>query len=180
MNRIISVSSSQGIPAHYRPTPIGLLLEYHNLGRPLDSYEKARLLVGMCMDNRKRLRLPDNFAYIIRTGGGNLRYNEFHVSYAIAIAGVEGIALIGHGDCAMVGLASRKELFVTGLVERCGWDPEAAEAHFVSFAPMFEIGNEFDFVLAEARRLRARYPRIPVAPMLYRMEDGLLYLIEEQ
>jgi len=49
-------------------------LEYHNLGRPLDSYEKARLLVGMCMENRKRLRVPDNFAHIMRTGGGNLRY----------------------------------------------------------------------------------------------------------
>lgn len=146
----------------------------------MDSYEKARLLVGMCMDNRKRLRVPDNFAYIIRTGGGNLRYNEFQVSYAIAIAGVEGIALIGHDDCAMVGLASKRELFVTGLVERDGWDREAAEAQFVSFAPMFEIGDEFNFVLAEARRLRARYPRIPVAPMPYRMEDGRPYLIEEQ
>jgi len=155
-------------------------LEYHNLGRPLDSYEKARLLVGMCMDNRKRLRVPDNFAYIIRTGGGNLRYSEFQVSYAIAVAGVEGIALIGHDDCAMVGLASKRELFVKGLVERGGWDRGAAEAHFVSFAPIFEIGDEVDFVLAEARRLRARYPRIPVAPMLYRMEDGLLYIVEGQ
>ena len=34
----------------------------------------------MCMDNRKQLRLPDNFAYILRTGGGNIRYSEFKIS----------------------------------------------------------------------------------------------------
>ena len=47
------------------------------------------------------------------------------------------------------------------------------------FAPMFEIGNEVDFVLSEAKRLRLRYPKIVVAPMLYRVEDNLLCLIKE-
>jgi carbonic anhydrase len=28
-----------------------------------------------------------------------------------------------------------------------GWQPQAAEEHFHGFAPMFEIGNEIDFVL---------------------------------
>src|SRR5690349_20749969 len=63
--------------------PIGKLLEYHNLDRPFDVYPSAQLLVGMCMDHRKHLHMPDNFAYIIRTGGANLRYSEFKVSYAI-------------------------------------------------------------------------------------------------
>ncbi|MDI6768869.1 MAG: hypothetical protein QMD04_04260 [Anaerolineales bacterium] len=44
---------------------------------------------------------------------------------------------------------------------------------------MFEIGNEVDFVLSEAKRLRLRYPGIQVAPLLYRIEDGLLYLLRE-
>jgi carbonic anhydrase len=44
------------------------LLEYHNLGRALDVCTKAQLLIGMCMDNRKHLRIPDNFAFIIRAG----------------------------------------------------------------------------------------------------------------
>ena len=39
----------------------------------------------MCMDNRKHLHIPDNFAFIIRSGGANLRYSEFKVSYAIAV-----------------------------------------------------------------------------------------------
>ncbi len=36
-----------------------------------DPYVRARLLIGMCMDNRKVLRTPDNFAYVIRGGGAN-------------------------------------------------------------------------------------------------------------
>jgi len=66
----------------------------------------------MCMDNRKHLHMPDNFAFIIRTGGANLRYSEFKVSYAIAVGGVRHIALIGHSKCGMVNLAARKEAFV--------------------------------------------------------------------
>ena len=33
------------------------------------------------------------------------------------------------------------------------------------FAPMFEIGNEVDFVMSEVKRLRLRYPGVLVAPM---------------
>lgn len=164
----------------YRDTPIGRLLEYHNLGRALDAYQRAELLVGMCMDNRKHLRIPDNFAYIIRSGGANLRYSEFKVSYAIAVGGVKAIALIGHNQCGMVNLMARRDQFIQGLVDTAGWDREWAEEHFMHFAPMFEIGNEVDFVLSEAKRLRLRYPRIQVAPLLYLVEDNRLYLIRER
>ena len=163
----------------YRDTPIGLLMEYHNLNRPLDEYAQAQLLIGMCMDNRKHLRMPDNFAFIIRAGGANLRYSEFKVSYAIAVGGVKSIALIGHTNCGMVNLISKKDLFIQGLVESAGWEREWAEEHFIHFAPMFEIGNEVDFVLSEAKRLRLRYPRIQIAPLLYRVENNLLCLISE-
>ena len=44
---------------------------------------------------------------------------------------------------------------------------------------MFEIGSEIDFVLSETKRLRLRYPTIPVAPLCYKVEDSLLYFIEE-
>ena len=131
------------------------------------------------MDNRKHLRIPDNFAFIIRTGGGNMRYSEFKVSYAIAVGGVKYIALMGHNHCGMVNLMARKEVFVQGLVETAGWDKEWANEHFMAFAPMFEIGNEVDFVLSEAKRLRLRYPKILVAPMIYRIEDNSLNLIRE-
>jgi carbonic anhydrase len=179
MDTLKSVNSRDDIPLQYRETAIGLLLEYHNLGRPFEVYSNAELLVGMCMDNRKHLHMPDNFAFIIRSGGANLRYSEFKVSYAIGVGNVRSIALIGHNQCGMVDLISRKEQFIRGLVERAGWQPQAAEEHFHHFAPMFEIGSEIDFILSEVKRLRLRYPKIPVAPLLYRVEDNRLYLIQE-
>lgn len=179
MNRLIPISSLQDIPERYRDTPIGLLLEYQNLGRPHETYAQARLLIGMCMDNRKHLRVPDNFAFIIRAGGANLRYSEFKVSYAFSVGGVQALALIGHNQCGMVNLVARKEQFISGLVATAGWKREAAEEHFNQFAPMFEISNEIDFTLSEVQRLRLRSPAILVAPLLYRVEDNLLYLIRE-
>jgi carbonic anhydrase len=44
---------------------------------------------------------------------------------------------------------------------------------------MFEIGNEADFILSEAKRLRLEYPKILVAPLIYKVEDNLLYLLNE-
>jgi carbonic anhydrase len=179
MHLLVAVTSPQDIFEEYQQSPIGWLLEYHNLNRPLESFLKAQLLIGMCMDNRKHLRIPDNFAYIIRSGGANLKYSEFKVSYAIAVGGVFAIALIGHNQCGMVNLMARRELFIQGLVDNAGWDRGWAEEHFMHFAPMFEIGNEVDFVLSEAKRLRLRYPRIQVAPLMYQIEDNQLYLIRE-
>ncbi|MCF6303193.1 MAG: hypothetical protein L3J13_08340 [Devosiaceae bacterium] len=130
------------------------------------------------MDNRKRLRIPDHFAFIIRTGGGNLKYSQFHLSYAIAVGGVRSIALIGHNNCGMVNLMARKEDFIRGLV-KSGWKKSKAEEHFTQFAPISEIGNEVDFLLSEAKRLRLCYPNIQIAPLLYRVEDDLLNIIQE-
>ncbi|MCL4551299.1 MAG: carbonic anhydrase [Bacteroidetes bacterium] len=180
MKRLINISTSEDIFPEYRNTPIGLLLEYHNMKRQTDTYAQAQMLIGMCMDNRKHLHIPDNFAFIIRTGGANLRYSEFKVSYAIAVGNIQHIALIGHNNCGMVNLISRKDEFINGLVDKAGWDREWAEEHFMHFAPMFEIGNEIDFVTSEAKRLRLRYPKITVAPMIYKVEDNLLYLINEK
>lgn len=179
MDRIIPVKTINDIFPEYRNTPVSLLLEYHNLNRALDEHIKAQVLIGMCMDNRKHLRMPDNFAYIIRTGGANLRYSEFKVSYALAIGEVKFIILIGHNQCGMVNLVARRDQFVSGLVEHAGWSREWAEEHFMHFAPMFEIGNEIDFVLSEASRLRNRYPKIMVAPLYYKVEDNLLYQLKE-
>ena len=179
MHRLIAIRSSKDIPSAYRGKPIGRLLEYHNLSRPLDPCSQARLLIGMCMDSRKSLRIPDNFAFILRAGGANLRYSEFKVSYAIAIGGVSSIALIGHNRCGMVNIASRKAPFIRGLVERGGWTRKEAQEHFTNFSTVFEIGSETDFILSEVKRLRLRYPKVTVAPMLYSVDDNRLYLLRE-
>lgn len=177
MHRLRPVEKDSDIPSAYSASPLGDLLRFHNLGHPLRQIQQAELLIGMCMDNRKHLRIPDNFAFIIRTGGANLRYSEFKVSYAIAVGGVRAIALMGHTQCGMVNLMSRQKSFIDGLVEHAGWDREMAEQHFMHFAPMFEIGNEVDFILSEAKRLRSRYPRIEIASMIYKVEDNRLYLV---
>ena len=176
---IVPINSVEDIFPEYLGTPIERLLKYHNLGHPHDTYKHAELLIGMCMDYRKHLQIPNNFAYILRTGGGNLRYSEFKVSYAIAIGGISAIALMGHDNCGMVNLMSKKEKFVQGMVEKAGWDKQMAEDHFMHFVPMFEIGNELDFVLSEARRIRNKYPKIIVAPMFYSMSDKTLSLLKE-
>jgi carbonic anhydrase len=178
MYRLTEISTPEDIFPEYRETPLGLLLEYHNLKKPFDRYDRAQILVGMCMDNRKHLHIPDNFAYIIRSGGANLRFSEFKVSYAIGVGQVRHIALIAHNNCGMVGLASRREQFVRGLVENAGWTENQAEEHFMNYAPLFEIGNEIDFVISESKRLSARYPKLLIAPMMYKVEDNRLYLIK--
>ncbi|MEN8241362.1 MAG: carbonic anhydrase [Chloroflexota bacterium] len=179
MHKLTAVSSIEDIPREIKDTPIGLLLEYHNLKRAFNDFSQANLLIGMCMDNRKRLRIPDNFSYIIRTGGANLRYCDFQVSYAIAVGGVKAIALIGHTHCGMVNLKSQQEKFVRGLMEYAGWEKDRAEEHFLQSADKFEIGNEVNFVLSESKRLRLSYPGVQVYPMLYRVEDNLLHLIRK-
>lgn len=179
MNNLIPVTSKDDIFPEFHDTPVGLLLEYHNLNREYETYTQAQLLIGMCMDNRKHLHMPDNFAFIIRAGGANLRHSEFKVSYAIAVGGVKSIALIGHTHCGMVNLIARKEIFINGLVENAGWEQDRAEQHFNQFAPMFEIENEVEFIASETQRLRLRYPKIQVAPLLYKVEDNLLYQVQE-
>jgi len=79
MQRLVNIDQWEDIFPEYRETPIGFLLAYHNLGKPFEGYSSAQLLIGMCMDNRKHLHIPDNFAYIIRSGGlicgtANLRF----------------------------------------------------------------------------------------------------------
>jgi len=41
MNRLIPISKQEDILPEYRQTPIGLLLEYHNLDRSFENYDKA-------------------------------------------------------------------------------------------------------------------------------------------
>lgn len=180
MDELIAVKIAEDIPEIYRDTPIGRLLRYHNLGEIAPEYKTAQMLIGMCMDNRKQLKIPDNFAYILRSGGANLRDSEFKISFAVAIGGISTVALIGHNYCGMVGLASQKEAFITGLMERGGWNRQDAEEHFDRFSPIYEIGNEIDFVRSEVRRRQERYPKLLIVPLFYRVEDNKLYFLKPE
>ena len=179
MAQIVPVAFRDDILPEYRGTPVGLLLEYHNLGRAIGSATVPQMLIGMCMDSRKSLRIPNDFAFVLRTAGANMRDNEFRISYAIAVGGVRTIVLIAHTDCGMARLAQRREQFIHGLMDAAGWDEARATKHFEDSAPKFGIRDEVEFVLREAERLRQIYPRITVVPLLYRVEDDLLYQLRD-
>jgi len=179
-DRMIPVSKEDDILPAWRETPIGDLLRYHNLLASPREYRRAEILIGMCMDNRKSLRIPDNFAFILRAGGANLRRMDFKVSFAVAIGSVRAIGLIGHSDCGMVDLSARRQAFIDGLVRNGGWTAEDAEAHFDRHAAEFGISDAADFVRTETVRLRRRYPKVVVAPLFYTVEDGLLHLVREE
>ena len=66
-----------------------------------------------------------------------------------------------------------------GLTDNTGWEKEKGEENFTQFFPMFEIVIETDFVLSEARRLRGKFPKNQIVPVLYRFEDNILYLVRE-
>ncbi len=180
MTKLVEIKSKQDIFPQYQDNPIGLLLEYHNLNKAFCKYDKAQMLIGMCMDNRKNLWMPENFAFIIRSGGANLFYHEFQVSYAIAVGNLRYIALIGHNHCGMEKLDDRKNEFIKGLVKNAGWKEENALTHFESLSPFFEVGNAAEFVLSEAARLRKRYPNVVVAPLYFNVDTGHLCQIEEE
>lgn len=176
---IIKISTIADIPKEFAGTPVEQLIRYQNFAEPFEKYESAQLLVAMCMDNRKQLRIPENFAYIIRTGGANLRYSEFKVSYAVAIGKVDYIVLIAHDQCGMVNLPSKMQLFTEGLSRLDNWDEEKAREHFYNYAPMHDIGDELEFVVNESRRISQRYAGVMVIPLYYTLEDNKLSLIRE-
>jgi len=172
------VSNETDIPQYLINSPYADLFRYHNLNSDFKDYDKAQLAIVMCMDNRKQLSIPGKFAFILRTGGARVTGNEFKLSFAIGMGDIKHVALIGHTNCGMVNLTSKKEKIVKGLVENAGWSKEQAENHFISFAPFFEIENETDFVVSESYRLKEKYPKVSFVPILYRLEDNKLYLIE--
>ena len=179
MDKLIPVNKTEDILPGYRETPIGRLLEYHNLGRKFDIYKSPELLIGTCMDFRINLKIPGKFAFVIRAAGANLRNNDFPVSFAISVGNVRHMAIIGHTDCGMINLPSKRDTFIEGLVNRAGWNEEEAVNHFTQFSPKFEIGNETDFTLSQTKQLRKQYPGIQIAPLIYDVESHMLLLIKE-
>lgn len=173
----LPVQAPDDILPDYRGTPIEELLAYHNLGASFQKHPKARLLVGMCMDYRLWLRVPPDFAYVLRVGGANLRGLDFHISLAVA-NGVTAVCVIGHDQCAMSGVATRDQSFVPDLVENGGWNDRDARNHFKAHAAHADIGDVIDFVQMEAVRLSQRYPRVMVAPLVYSVAERVLYQVE--
>lgn len=180
MIKLIPVQKPDQILPKYRNTPIERLFLYHNLREKLPPTSvHAELLIGMCMDNRKDLIIPNEFAYIIRGAGANMHGNEFEISYAIAVGGVSTIALLAHTDCGMSHVSEKRNSFIRGLVERAGCDMDNAARQFDKYADIYQIGDSIKFILAETSRLQGLYPKILIAPLLYKVEDDQLEQIVE-
>ena len=176
---LVSVSGASDIFSEYHGTAIGDLLAYHNLGASHRRHTEAELVIGMCMDHRLHLRIPSNFAYVLRCAGANLGMLEFDVSFAIAIGHVRSVCLIGHDGCRIVDLASKQEAFVSGLVANGGWDRHRAEEHFARHASRYGFEDVVGFVWCEAKRLPDTYAGITVAPLVYSLDDRSLCQITD-
>src|SRR5215469_5643006 len=136
------IASFNDIPPGLQNTAIGRLLAYHNLRHAFQHHARPDLLIVTCMDYRVSLRIPDDFAFVIRVAGARVRQREFGISFAIGVGGVTSIAVITHTGCGMINVATREGEFVRGLADRGGWDADAARSHFESSAPVYEIGSE--------------------------------------
>ncbi len=177
MDPLTTINSVKEIPSKYQNSPISKLMEYQNFQKTLDISEKPELIIGTCIDNRIQLRIPRKFAFVVRAGGANMKYNEFKISYAIALGNIQHMALIGHNQCGMSNLIERKDQFIQGLVKNAGWSIQQAQKQFNTESAESEIGNEVDFIIQETKRLQVLYPKLEIAPMLYNVDDNLLYFI---
>ena len=166
------------LPA-YRGTPIERLLRAHNLGEPGPAASRPELFIATCIDNRETLAFPPGFAFVLRTAGVRLHGNEFELAYAVAVGGVSAVALIAHTDCGMAHVRDRRDEFVRGLVARGGVGADEAGAHFDAHLAAYALGDPVATVVEEAEEVRAWLPRLLVAPLLYRIEDGRLAQVAE-
>src|SRR4051794_26279104 len=141
MPNLVDFDTPDAILPQYRGTPIEQLLQYQNLGIPVPrSSGHTQLLISMCMDYRKELRVPGEFAYVLRSAGGGLHGTVFEVSYAIAVGGVRWLAILTHTDCGMAHLMNKRDAFARGLAEHGGWSREAAASLFDGAAAEHYIG----------------------------------------
>jgi carbonic anhydrase len=159
-------------------TPFEKLLRYHNEKVKENKQHKAELIIGTCMDNRINLNLPEKFAYIIRTGGNVFKDSYFHIAYAIAIADIKHVAIIGHNDCGMVDLINKKEMFINGLSKNSGLSYETTEVFFNKEYKKAEIKNERENVLDECKKIKELFPGIYIAPFIYSSQNDKLTLLE--
>lgn len=166
------------IPSEYLHTPVAKLIRYHNFGAPQQKYTHPEILIGKCMDYRVQLHTPPAFAYKLRSGGCNLNNNDFQVAYAVAIGGVKAIALIGHTDCGMVRLEEKREVFIAGFRAHSDCSYLEAAAFFDQNVGSQSLCKEDDILFEEAARYRAWFPRLPIAVLLYQVDDGQLYLLK--
>jgi carbonic anhydrase len=175
---LTAVHAETDILPAWRGTPVAELLALHNLGVSARHYDHPQILIATCLEQQTPLRIPAGFAVSLHTAAANLKRDPFKVSWAIGIAGVSAIAIIGHSDCGLTGLREQRGAFVGRMIEVAGWERAAAEQHFDHWSDLFAVDDPASFAAAEAARLRIRYPKITVAALLYDASDKMLQQID--
>lgn len=177
---LAAVRTEADILPAFRGTPVADLLRFQNLGgagAATTTWQRPVLLVATCIEQPTPLRLPPGFAISLHTAAASLKRDPFKVSWAIGVAGVKAIAIVGHDDCRLTELRNHREQFVVQMIEAAGWERPAAEQHFDHWADLFAVEDPAGFAAAEAARLRERYPRVLVAPLLYHSASASLQQI---
>ncbi len=172
--KLAPVRTLSDLRPEYQQTPIADLFRYHGEGAPGRSYARPPLVLLTCMDWRITVRVPESFAYVLRTAGANVESVLFNIDYAVAVLGVEAIALVGHDDCAMTAVHEHRRAFESGLVREQGWSAEKAAQAFESGASWFGLESAMAGVWSSAEALRKRYPKRLVAPLYYQVKEGRL------
>lgn len=178
VHELIPVDSVEAILPAYRGTPIERLFRFHNLSESGPAaFPRPELFIATCIDHREALTFPHNFAYVLRTAGVRLHGNEFELAYAVAVGGVEAVALVAHTDCGMGHVRARRAEFVAGLVARGGVGDRDAAAYYDAHVDQYAQADPIAAVVEEAAEIRAWLPLVLVAPLLYQVEDDRLVQI---
>ena len=179
ITRLLPVKSEDDIPEALKDTPIATLLKCQNLGQVESSLsDSPELIIGMCIDYRKSLTLPQNCAYVIRRTGANMAGSEFSLALALS-AGIKYMALIAHNHCIMSDPHTKREDFVGALTTHHGWTEQEAKRFFDKHASSREISDAIDFSVKEARRLTRLFNGARIVPMMFMLEDNMLYLVKD-
>lgn len=152
------------------PEPVHTLLRSHNEGAVFPPFSHPELAVVTCMDFRIHLRMPENFAFVLRTGGANPEPVEPYLAFSVARMGIQAIALIGHTDCAM----QYPDPYVLNHLPT---DEERIQ-HYRAQIAALAIGEVELFTRRQARKLGERLG-LPVVPLLYRVKDHRLKCLEK-
>ena len=176
---LVPVTAWWDVPAEWRETPVGEFVAYHSLARPLRRHDHHELLIGTCMDGRIALRLPEGFAYVLRTAGASLAPVAGNVSYVLGTKGIRHVVVLAHTGCGAVGLSGKRAKVVEGLVKNAGWDRGRAEQHFHDEVAPHGIDDPAGFAFREARWIEREYPRVKAVAMLYETGTGGLSLVRD-
>ncbi|MCA9296783.1 MAG: hypothetical protein KC983_09700 [Phycisphaerales bacterium] len=176
---VIQIESAGDIPERLRGTPVEALLRVHNFGEALSARAVAEMLIVTCMDFRIDLSMPKNHAFVIRTAGAKVDPVRFNLDFAMAVVGLNTVAIIGHTDCAMTRTHEAREQFIGVLPGHTGCTIDEARASFEDGHSTFGIHDcEIRAAVRQANRVQRDFPAALVVPMLYDVATHRLGVID--